>query len=118
LTYNAILDLNNRLNSTDSELHDYIENRVVPGTYFYETEGDKAKSRYLWMRGLSAVAGAFVPVLVNVSIPSVNISLITTVLSLAVAILVSLGAYCTTASVTGITVQPPMPLRGNVTSCS
>jgi hypothetical protein len=29
-----------------------------------------------------------------------------------------LGAYCTTASVTGITVQPPMPLRGNVTSCS
>jgi len=88
LTYKAILDLNDKLNSTDNELHDYVENRVVPGTYFYETEGDKAKNRYLWMRGLAIVAGAFVPVLVNISIP--YNSYVTTLLSLSVVILVSL----------------------------
>ena len=97
-TYDAILNVVDKLQSEDPELYDYIQNRVATGICFYQTEGDKAQRRYIWMRSIAVVAGAFVPVLINVNLGIIKINdisssintLFTTLLSLVVVILVSL----------------------------
>lgn len=66
----------------------YIDERVKQYQNWYNGKAVKAKSMYLNMRTISVIAGAIVPVMVNLEIPYKQP--ITTFLSLIVVILVSL----------------------------
>src|SRR5205823_5015844 len=67
---------------------EYMQQRVDQYIGWYDRKAVGAKSNYLRMRALSVVGGAIVPVLVNVHIPYVSIA--TTIISLAVVVVVSL----------------------------
>lgn len=66
----------------------YLEERVKQYQSWYDNKSVKAKSYYLRMRAASVIGGAIVPVLVNITLPYINI--VTTFISLLVVILVSL----------------------------
>ena len=66
----------------------YIEERMHQYQGWYDAKAVKTKRRHLQMRAVSVVAGAIVPVLVNVH--AAYMSAVTTALSLLVVILVSL----------------------------
>ena len=66
----------------------YIKERIKGYQTWYDGKARSCKSRYLWMRGLTVVGGALVPVLVNFDFNAVQYT--TTTVSLLVVILVSL----------------------------
>jgi hypothetical protein len=66
----------------------YIQDRVKQYQSWYDRKSTLCKSRYLWMRGLTVVGGALVPVLVNLDLSSIEY--VTTATSLLVVMLVSL----------------------------
>ena len=66
----------------------YIDERLNDQLRYYDRTAGKAKSRYLQSRMVSVVAGALVPVLVNLEFAYVD--LITTILSVMVVLIVSL----------------------------
>jgi hypothetical protein len=66
----------------------YLKERLEQYQAWYDKKAVKTKSRYMRMRSASVVAGAVVPVLVNLDFAFVR--LVTTLLSLLVVILVSL----------------------------
>jgi hypothetical protein len=68
----------------------YIAERINNIRAWYDKEASKAKRNYLWMRGMTVVGSAVVPVLINIQSDVVNMTLITTFISLIVVILVSL----------------------------
>lgn len=72
--------------ATDAER--YIDERARQYQGWYDRKSTLCKSRYLWMRGLTVVGGALVPVLVNVDVPGTVY--VTTAISLLVVVLVSL----------------------------
>ena len=49
-------------------LDEYLENRVKQYKAWYDRKAVVAKSRYLWMRAFTVVAGGCVPVLINLDI--------------------------------------------------
>ncbi len=49
-------------------LEDYLETRVKQYKSWYDRKAVIAKSRYLWMRAFTVVAGGCVPVLINLDI--------------------------------------------------
>ena len=68
---------------------EYISDRLNQTLVFYDKGAVRSKNRYLRMRASTVIAGAFVPVLVNLDqIPYVDI--LTTLISIAVVLLVSL----------------------------
>jgi hypothetical protein len=72
------------------QLHadEYITERLNDYLRYYDKTAKQAKSRYLRFRTVSVVAGALVPVFVNLDFPYVR--LVTTVLSVLVVLIVSL----------------------------
>jgi hypothetical protein len=72
------------------EPQQYIAERINNIRAWYDKEASKAKRNYLWMRGLTVVGSAVVPVLINIQSSMINMTLITTFISLIVVILVSL----------------------------
>ena len=73
--------------ATLSQEH-YIEERLNDQLRYYDRTAGKAKNRYLQSRLVSVVAGALVPVLVNLEFAYVDV--ITTILSVLVVLIVSL----------------------------
>ncbi|MGZ4864513.1 MAG: DUF4231 domain-containing protein [Halobacteriota archaeon] len=71
-------------------LRAYVKTRIAPGVLWYQKEGDRAENTYLAMQITAVVLGALVPVLVNVSIPSINLNNLVTLLSLIVVIVIAL----------------------------
>jgi Protein of unknown function (DUF4231) len=67
---------------------EYITERLNPIRAWYDKEASKAKSKYLWMRTVTVVGGAVVPVLINLDWPYMKV--LTTGISLLVVILLSL----------------------------
>jgi hypothetical protein len=67
---------------------EYIQERMFQFRKWYDEKAAKAKARFQWMRAVSVVGAAIVPVLLNVDFPSRTA--LTTVLSLVVVVLVSL----------------------------
>jgi hypothetical protein len=67
---------------------EYIDERLNQFREWYDKKSIGAKRNYLWMRSVTVIGGAIVPVLINLDIPYVNI--LTTGISLAVVILISL----------------------------
>jgi hypothetical protein len=67
---------------------EYIDERLNQFIEWYDKKAVKAKRTYQWMRALTVVGGAIVPVLINIKFPYIDIG--TTILSLMVVILVSL----------------------------
>jgi hypothetical protein len=74
--------------ATWADSHRYIRERVRSYQAWYDGKSRACKSRYLWMRGLTVVGGAVVPVLVNFDFNAVQY--LTTVVSLLVVTLVAL----------------------------
>jgi hypothetical protein len=66
----------------------YIEERLNQFREWYDKKASSAKRKYQWMRAVTVAGGAIVPVLVNIHYSFVTA--ITTILSLLVAVLVSL----------------------------
>ena len=66
----------------------YIAERVNPNIAWYDKAANANKEKYLRMRATTVICGALVPVMVNLTIPYINI--LTTVISLIVVLLVSL----------------------------
>ncbi|HEX6684594.1 MAG TPA: DUF4231 domain-containing protein [Candidatus Limnocylindrales bacterium] len=66
----------------------YIAERLSPFQDWYDTQSKKAKSMHLWMRTVAVVGGVLVPVLINSSWQFSK--LVTTVVSLIVAVAISL----------------------------
>ena len=79
-----------KFHSVDAET--YIAERFNDAISWYDSKAVTSKSRYQWMRAVSVIGGVLVPVLVNVSLPGLEIYLkaVTTVLSTLVVLLVSL----------------------------
>jgi hypothetical protein len=69
-------------------VQNYIDERLNDQLRYYDKVANRAKSRYLWARSISVVAGALVPVFVNLDFPYVDV--ITTLLSVLVVLIVSL----------------------------
>jgi len=67
---------------------EYIDERLNQFREWYDKKAIRAKMTYQWMRALTVIGGAIVPVLINIKLPYVDIG--TTILSLMVVILVSL----------------------------
>lgn len=67
---------------------EYITERLNPIRAWYDKEASKAKGKYLWMRTITVVGGAVVPVLINLDWPFMKA--LTTAISLLVVILLSL----------------------------
>lgn len=67
---------------------EYLDTRLAQYQGWYDTKAVKMKALHLRLRTVSVVGGAIVPVLINVSVPYLDI--LTTLLSLTVVILVSL----------------------------
>ena len=59
---------------------DYIIERLNQFREWYDVKAVRAKKLYQWMRSLTLIGGAIVPVLIN--IPIENIDIITTVILL------------------------------------
>ena len=70
--------------------YEYIAERVNDAIAWYDKSADKQKKLYLRMRATTVIGGALVPVLVNIKVPFVDISILTTIISLIVVLLVSL----------------------------
>jgi hypothetical protein len=66
----------------------YVAERVNPNIAWYDKAANTNKAKYLRMRAATVICGALVPVMVNVTIPYINI--LTTAISLIVVLLVSL----------------------------
>lgn len=66
----------------------YIAERLNPNIAWYDKTANANKEKYLRMRATTVICGALVPVMVNITIPYINI--LTTVTSLIVVLLVSL----------------------------
>jgi|GEM_PF-773652 hypothetical protein len=66
----------------------YVAERVNPNIAWYDKAANTNKVKYLRMRAATVICGALVPVMVNLTIPYINI--LTTVISLIVVLLVSL----------------------------
>jgi hypothetical protein len=71
-----------------SDADRFIEERVRQYQSWYDRKSTLCKSRYLWMRGLTVVGGALVPVLVNLDLSAIEY--VTTAISLLVVMFVSL----------------------------
>jgi hypothetical protein len=70
---------------------EYIVERLNQYLKYYDNTAMKAKKAYLWSRTLSVVAGALVPVLINLDESKFRyVRLVTTVLSVLVVLIVSL----------------------------
>jgi hypothetical protein len=67
---------------------EYISERLNPAIEWYDDEARSLKKRYLFMRAITVIGGALVPVLVNLDIPYIDY--LTTIISLIVVLLVSL----------------------------
>lgn len=67
---------------------DYMVERLNDQLKYYDKVANRSKKRYLQSRTISVVAGALVPVLVNITFPYSQI--ITTILSVIVVLIVSL----------------------------
>ena len=67
---------------------EYIIERLNDQLKYYDKVASRSKSRYLKSRTISVVAGALVPVLVNITFPYVDY--VTTILSILVVLIVSL----------------------------
>jgi len=67
----------------------YIEERLNGAIKWYDKKADESKKLYLRMRAATVIAGALVPVLININnVPYMNV--LTTIISLIVVLLVSL----------------------------
>jgi hypothetical protein len=67
---------------------EYIDERLNQFRQWYDKKAVKAKMAYQWMRALTVIGGAMVPVLINIKLPYIDIA--TTILSLVMVVLVSL----------------------------
>lgn len=67
---------------------EYIDERLNSFRAWYDKKAVRAKKVYQWMRAVTVVGGAMVPVLVNIELPHLDIA--TTVIGLLVVVLVSL----------------------------
>jgi hypothetical protein len=76
-------------NYSSMEAQDYIEERINQFRGWYDKKAGKSKSTYLWMRTLTVVGGAVVPILINISGDD-WVKYFTSVVSLMVVVLVSL----------------------------
>jgi Protein of unknown function (DUF4231) len=74
------------LGSVDTKT--YIAERFNDAISWYDSKAVVAKRWYQWMRAMTVIGGALVPVFVNVNFPYVSV--VTTVLSVIVVLLVSL----------------------------
>lgn len=75
-----------KFGSVDAEA--YIHERFNDAMSWYDTKAVRAKNRYQFMKATTVIGGAIVPVLVNIDFPYVT--LVTTMISIAVVLLVSL----------------------------
>jgi len=69
---------------------EYIDERLNQFREWYDKKAVLAKRNYQWMRAITVVGGAIVPVLVNLPFDDHAIRYLTTVVSLVVVILLSL----------------------------
>ena len=69
---------------------EYIEERLNQFRAWYDVKATRAKKIYQWMRSITVVGGAIVPVLINLKVECFDITFITTAISLIVVIFVSL----------------------------
>ncbi len=67
---------------------EYITERVNPFFEWYDKKAKRFKKLYLWMRSITVVGGAVVPVLINLQINKIEI--VTTLLSVLVIVFISL----------------------------
>jgi hypothetical protein len=67
---------------------EYIDERLNQFREWYDLKAKRAKKLYQWMRAVTVVSGAIVPVLIN--LPIKNIDFFTTLVSLLVVVLISL----------------------------
>ncbi len=67
---------------------EYIAERVNPFLEWYDKKAKRFKRFYLWMRSITVLGGAIVPVLINLQIN--NIEIITTFISVLVIVFISL----------------------------
>jgi len=67
---------------------EYIDERLNQFREWYDVKAVKAKRTYQWMRAITVISGAIVPVLINIQCKYIDI--FTTFLSLLVVILISL----------------------------
>ncbi len=67
---------------------EYIDERLNQFREWYDKKATKTKRLYQWMRAITVVGGAIVPVLIN--LPINNIDLIATLISLTVVVFISL----------------------------
>lgn len=67
---------------------EYIDERLNQFREWYDVKAVRAKRNYQWMRAITVIGGAAVPVLIN--LPFKNIDIITTLISLVVVVLISL----------------------------
>ncbi len=67
---------------------EYIEIRLNPIREWYDKKARRAKKLFLWMRTVTVVGGALVPVLINLQINKIEI--VTTFLSVVVGVFISL----------------------------
>ncbi|HNO76244.1 MAG TPA: DUF4231 domain-containing protein [Nitrosomonas mobilis] len=69
---------------------EYIDERLNQFREWYDKKAVIAKRNYQWMRAITVVGGAIVPVLVNLPLDDHAIRYLTTIVSLIVVILISL----------------------------
>lgn len=69
---------------------EYIDERLNQFREWYDKKAVIAKRNYQWMRAITVVGGAVVPVLVNLPFDDSSVRYLTTVVSLVVVILISL----------------------------
>lgn len=74
--------------NSQMSVNGYLDERLAQYQGWYDRKAVKMKALHLRLRTMSVIGGAIVPVLVNVSVPYVNV--LTTMLSLMVVVLVSL----------------------------
>jgi len=67
---------------------EYITERLTPFRQWYDKKARRFKRLYLWMRSITVIGGAIVPVLINLQIDKIEI--VTTLLSVLVIVFISL----------------------------
>ena len=67
---------------------EYIDERVNQFREWYDKKASRAKKLYQWMRAITVVGGALVPVMINLPIRYIDVA--TTLISLLVVVLISL----------------------------
>lgn len=67
---------------------EYIDERLNQFREWYDKKASGAKKTYQWMRSITVIGGAVVPVLINLPFPYIDIA--TTLVSLVVVIMISL----------------------------